>query len=828
MRLRASLAGTLKYLGMKKIILAAAILSGIVRTTFGATELISNGGFENGTQVPWFFVGAGSSIANQVNFSHSGAFYLTMANVNAAFQTVSQIVTVPSNNVSKVVLRYFRAVVSQNTTPLSDRFRVLITDTNQNILAVVDTIYNNSGPQGFYFQKAFDMSGFIGQTVVLKFEAITESVNGFRTHFYIDDVSIQAGSAADIPPNDDFANRIPVTLITSTNVVATNTFASKEIGEPNHGNDSGGRSLWYTLTAPAGGQLSIDTVGSTFTTTLGVYTGSSVSNLTRIAQSNGLNEGGGLAKVKFNVSPGTVLQIAVDGNDGDIGNVQLRFTFVQDLKLPTITFTSPASGIKVTNATVTISGKASDNIGVARVEYQVTPIVGTPDYIAADGTNTWSATITNLTLGANDIRVRSVDVTGNQSVTLLRSVISIIVSTFTLNIVGSGTVTPDLNAQPLELGALYNVTAKPNAGWVFLGWSGPGISTNSPSLQFGMTSNLTITATFIPNPFIPLVGTYQGLFADTNGVAVESSGFISLALKNTGAFSAKIAIGGKSYSLSGQFDATGKFSGSLVRPNIGALNVKLQLDLNGSTITGTVDDFVWTAQLRANRAVFSKTNPAPKAGKYTLALPGADFSDVQPAGDCVATITVDSAGALSLAGLLADNTKVSLKTFVSTNAEFPLFVSLYKGNGILFGWMTLTNNGSDDITGVLTWIKHAQPVVFYPNGFTNQSSVRGSVYSFTAGVPILSFTSGQLDISNGNLPSNTSFPVSISTAGKITSTNGVAITITTTSGAFKGTVPNPAGGKAIAVNGVIMQKQDFATGYFAGTNQIGNVFIFAP
>jgi hypothetical protein len=43
-------------------------------------------------------------------------------------------------------------------------------------------------------------------------------------------------------------------------LAATNAGATKETGEPNHADDRGGRSVWYTWTAPFSGQ-SIEMLG---------------------------------------------------------------------------------------------------------------------------------------------------------------------------------------------------------------------------------------------------------------------------------------------------------------------------------------------------------------------------------------------------------------------------------------------------------------------------------------------------------------------------------------------------------------------------------------
>ena len=124
------------------------------------------------------------------------------------------------------------------------------------------------------------------------------------------------------PVNDNFANRTAITD-TSATVTGTNVGASKESGEPNHAGISGGKSVWWTWTAPSGGSFQIDTIGSSFDTILGVYTGSSVSSLTTVAGDD--DSGGNLtSKVTFNAVGGTSYAIAVDGYSGASGNITLH------------------------------------------------------------------------------------------------------------------------------------------------------------------------------------------------------------------------------------------------------------------------------------------------------------------------------------------------------------------------------------------------------------------------------------------------------------------------------------------------------------------------
>jgi len=149
------------------------------------------------------------------------------------------------------------------------------------------------------------------------------------------------------PPNDNFANRIALTGPTNS-ASGTNVGATKEFGEPAHAGNSGGKSVWWSWTAPASGNVLITTFGSSFDTLLAIYTGPSVSNPILIA-SNDDAGGGTQSAVVFSAASGTTYQIAVDGYFGDSGTISLNVT--QPTNAPVIL-------IQPTNRTVFLGGPA--------------------------------------------------------------------------------------------------------------------------------------------------------------------------------------------------------------------------------------------------------------------------------------------------------------------------------------------------------------------------------------------------------------------------------------------------------------------------------------
>jgi hypothetical protein len=349
-------------------------------------------------------------------------------------------------------------------------------------------------------------------------------------------------------------------------------------------------------------------------------------------------------------------------------------------------------------------------------------------------------------------------------------------------------------------------------------------------------SNLVATVfnggIYVPGASSARPGTYQGLFYDTTNIAPESSGFLTASITKQGKLTAKLQLAGKNYSVSGRFTTDGFVSNTIARPKLAPLTVLLQSASGGNGLTGSVSDGIWTAQLAANRAVYSKTNPPTQASnKYTMALAG-DGSVLEVGTDPskpgmigFGTVAVDAVGNLTFGGVLGDGTAVAQKSFVSGQGLWPFYASPRASGGVVFGWLTFTNESNKNIDGYVTWFKPSLPgAKFYPAGFTNQTGVAGSLFQAASGVAALNFTTGRVWLVNGNLQSFTNYAV-LSTNNVLNGTNKLSLKINGTSGSFKGRIANPETGKSIALNGVVLQKLNTGIGGFLGTNQSGELLL---
>lgn len=174
-------------------------------------------------------------------------------------------------------------------------------------------------------------------------------------------------------PNDLFGNASTLSG-NSGSVIATNTVATKEFGEPAHAGNEGGKSVWWKFTPPADGLLLLSTEGSVISggtapldTLLGLYTGDFVTSLTEVASNDDASPGSGYSELTASLKGGVTYHIAVDGYAGAGGVIKLSYTF-EPSTVFTVTATSagggsvsPASGTFPKNSTVTFTATPDPN-----------------------------------------------------------------------------------------------------------------------------------------------------------------------------------------------------------------------------------------------------------------------------------------------------------------------------------------------------------------------------------------------------------------------------------------------------------------------------------
>jgi len=132
------------------------------------------------------------------------------------------------------------------------------------------------------------------------------------------------------PANDVFAGPIAISGA-PLNVRASSVNATRQTGEP-----AGTTSVWYQWTAPKTGPVTVTTEGSLFDTTLGAYSGSSVSTVVALpsypnslvpAENDNAVPGERWSRVRFTAANGAKYLIRVNGARGATGRYDLKISY---------------------------------------------------------------------------------------------------------------------------------------------------------------------------------------------------------------------------------------------------------------------------------------------------------------------------------------------------------------------------------------------------------------------------------------------------------------------------------------------------------------------
>lgn len=131
--------------------------------------------------------------------------------------------------------------------------------------------------------------------------------------------ALSAPFAVAAPANDAFEARQALAGPLPIAVSGSNVGATSEPGEPVHSFESpAGHSVWFSWQAQESGWVTVGTCGSDFGTLLGVYAGSTIFGLERVASAKEGPEAASCApagsQITFRAVAGTSYSIEVDGN----------------------------------------------------------------------------------------------------------------------------------------------------------------------------------------------------------------------------------------------------------------------------------------------------------------------------------------------------------------------------------------------------------------------------------------------------------------------------------------------------------------------------------
>jgi hypothetical protein len=273
----------------------------------------------------------------------------------------------------------------------------------------------------------------------------------------------------------------------------------------------------------------------------------------------------------------------------------------------------------------------------------------------------------------------------------------------------------------------------------------------------------------------------------------------------------------------GQFDRAGQARVTVPVRNESPLEIELDLDLTEETaqVTGWVWRDDWSACLLGDRAVFhAKNNPCPFAGNHTVVFPAA-------AGTGYAVVKVSATGRVSLVGALPDGARLKKFSVVAPNGEWPLCVPLYRGAGLLMGWMHFNHPEGDAPRGNVVWIRSSDEasqdtlsMEAWGSPFEPPTREQPSLLDYREATLVLSSADG-VDLVELLLEVDERNRITYLGEGKLN------LSIQTRSGLIRGTWKAPDGSAPVKINGVLLQKPGLGLGYFLGSEHAG-AFRFGP
>ena len=510
----------------------------------------------------------------------------------------------------------------------------------------------------------------------------------------------------------------------------------------------------------------------------------------------------------------------------------IRYTNgVSDNSKPVLTLTNatPAS-LQTTDDVLELQGTVNDNrTNAPLLGVFVSMDQGPFQYVMAGDTH-WDF-YQSLRPGTNHVRIIAVDLAGNISAPITRTVVRLVTNQLEVVLNGRGTVAPNLDGQFLQVGRNYAMRAVPATGYLFSNWTG-GLLCSGPVINFPMTPGLSLQANFVPSPFTARAGSYNGLLHEAGVVQQERSGFCNALVTKAGGYSGYVILGGVRRPISGQFGLGGFATNRISRTGTNALTLELYFDPNATgQLFGRLSDGRWFAYLIADLApVLPKGMSAPQAGKYTWVWDEQDATGAAPEGGSVGAILVSAKGQATILATLADGTTSTQSVPVPTNGPLPFYLGLYQGKGAALGWLHLRKNPPQPVaavSGLVNWFRPASPGSgLFASGFTVEANVRGSAYVSPTNNRVLNFTNAMADFGNDD---DVDFQnlLALGAQGAVVNraTNEMKMNVDTANGLYSGTTVEPGTGRKLTFKGAVFQDVNHGEGWFLATNSSGEVFL---
>lgn len=261
--------------------------------------------------------------------------------------------------------------------------------------------FNVAKGRGYVIQVSTNLLNWSDYSAFVALEGrhqFTDNAAGFARRFYR-----LVDRTGNMPPpaNDLFENRAVITKMNSP--VTSYTYgASREPFETNWSSwYYGGHTIWWTWTSPLSGDVAVVTTGGEADYAIIIFTGSSISDLNKIAE--------GWGCVRFNAQAGVTYQLSVQSCWFYDGGVKLVIT-----RPPSLLVVSPPDGASfIEPANITLSASASDPDGqIKEMTVFAYPFGGWPGLDFKTTSNTFSLQWTNVASGKYYIQFSAKDDSG--------------------------------------------------------------------------------------------------------------------------------------------------------------------------------------------------------------------------------------------------------------------------------------------------------------------------------------------------------------------------------------------------------------------------------
>lgn len=487
----------------------------------------------------------------------------------------------------------------------------------------------------------------------------------------------------------------------------------------------------------------------------------------------------------------------------------------------------PVKNFRTPSTRILCQGQWRGKVPLQSLTLRVNQGAAIPLTVQTNGT--WQFEADGLLPGKNQLRFDARTIHG-QTLSASREVWRIVPADFQLAVQGEGLVKGvKLGTSTLEVGQELRLSTTPKTGHIFERWSGAH-SGSSRTLNLRVASGMSLTAHFIPSPFIGHEGTYMD---HTEAATPLHSAMISAVITQAGSVTLTLVYQGRTYRATGQFDANGLLSLYFNRTGQPPLSLHLAMEFATGEITGTLkeggEDIGTVGAIRSPWTTRAPTSLPPR---YTLVFdqPAAPMPPAYGYG----TLTLTPAGAITWSGKLPDGSPVTQGARLLSDDTWIMQVSTHRGKGWAGGTVKLSPSlQPEPVTGEIFWSKPATSGNFLPAAFSGTLDVFGGVFQDLSrgtaplfpGLP-LQLDQMQMEWGAGLFSSPASTLLTLNFRRQFifpTAGNSAAINLQT--GLITGKLRHPDGRTSLSYQGVAVPGHTSGYGQFTTATSTGAVLL---